>query len=62
MIFIDGDHEMHSVIRDVEWAKRIMPKGLLCGHDADNEEVQHALRLTRTDYTVVPHTSIWVAK
>ena len=35
MVFIDGSHDLQSVVDDVrEWSKVLNPGGLLCGHDS----------------------------
>ena len=34
LIFIDGDHRLDNVIKDIEWAKKFLkPGGVLAGHD-----------------------------
>jgi hypothetical protein len=44
MVFIDGNHDYVSVKKDLLiWKHRIVPGGLLCGHDAQMESVQQAL-------------------
>lgn len=46
MVFIDGDHNMGSVVRDLTfWRQEITPGGLLCGDDYDFPSVSEALRM-----------------
>lgn len=61
MVFVDGDHQYESVRRDLEWSRKIMPKGLLCGHDLDLDGVKDALIASKINYSAVPGTSIWYA-
>lgn len=35
-IFIDGDHCEEAVRKDVDWAKRMVSKGIISGHDYEN--------------------------
>jgi hypothetical protein len=56
MVFIDGCHEMDSVVIDImSW----MPvcRKLLCGHDADQDGVPKALKALKLNY--VKTGTIW---
>ncbi len=60
MVFIDGDHAYESVIRDIEiWKARILPGGLLCGHDFDWPAVRKAVDELLPARQTVPETSLW---
>lgn len=63
MVFIDGDHTLEAVRRDIlAWRSRIAPGGLLCGHDANNSDwpdVDKALAELLPEAQVVPGTQIW---
>ena len=62
MVFLDGSHEYEDVKRDIEfWKPKILPDGLLCGHDADWSTVQQAVVETLGDVEpqTVPGTEIW---
>jgi predicted O-methyltransferase YrrM len=44
MCFIDADHRYDAVMQDmVAWWPKVMPMGVMCGHDADNEAVWRAV-------------------
>lgn len=59
MIFIDGAHDYMSVMRDIDWAKKCVKKGLICGHDAAFEGVALALQEQFPHYKVIQGASIW---
>jgi predicted O-methyltransferase YrrM len=60
MVFIDGDHEYASVMRDINrWYGRLAPGGLLCGHDVNHVGVAQAVRHTFGKYAIAPNTTIW---
>lgn len=67
MIFIDGAHDMESVMLDIQWGlKCLKPNGLLCGHDAHPDNpcgergVCDALERQDFNWSIVHGTSIWV--
>ena len=60
MVFIDGSHEYEDVKRDIErWLPRIIPGGLICGHDIKMTDVASAVMDTLGDATVAANTTIW---
>lgn len=60
MVFIDGDHTYANVCRDITfWREKLLPGGLLCGHDINFEEVAEACTLLLPDADVAADTSIW---
>ena len=59
MIFIDGSHEYEDVVRDINWARTVMPNGLLCGHDSTHSAVFNALCDTLRRFERVPETTLW---
>lgn len=60
MVFIDGDHQYESVRRDIEfWWNRLVPGGLLCGHDINMPGVSKACLELFPDGFVVDDTIIW---
>lgn len=60
MVFIDGSHEYEDVKRDIEtWLPKISKGGLLCGHDADREDVQQAVLELLGEVDVADNTTIW---
>lgn len=42
-IYIDGDHRQESVLKDLEYIKKLKYGGLLCGHDWRFKSVKEAL-------------------
>jgi hypothetical protein len=57
MIFIDGDHEFHAVMKDLAcWSNKA--QHLLCGHDINMQGVQEALSIFNIPYDTGPG-SIW---
>lgn len=44
MVFLDGDHRYDEVLHDCGWYDRIVPGGILCGHDWTCQEVQDAVK------------------
>jgi len=63
MIFIDADHSIESVTKDIWLAKRLLARdGVLCGHDFHDHHpgVQTAVR-TMIPYHTNPAGSIWKA-
>lgn len=60
MVFIDGDHSREAVLRDIRiWKERIAPGGLLCGHDANWQAVEQAVRELLPGALVAERTNIW---
>jgi predicted O-methyltransferase YrrM len=60
MIFIDGSHEYEDVKRDILfWKQKLLPGGLLCGHDATYPAVAEAITETLGDAVIAPDTTIW---
>lgn len=60
MVFIDGDHSYASVHRDITfWREKLLPGGLLCGHDINIDGVRAACLELVPDGGVVPDTTIW---
>lgn len=66
MIFIDGDHRLEAVKRDIEkWEPFISKGGLISGHDYHSEypSVMQAVdEAFEGRITVVPGTSIWMVE
>lgn len=63
MVFIDGSHEYEDVKRDILfWKDKIVPGGLLCGHDANWEDVLKAVVECLGDAEVAEGTTIWWTK
>ena len=63
MIFIDADHSLEAVTKDIWLAKRLLARdGVLCGHDFHHNHpgVQTAVR-TMIPYHTNPAGSIWTA-
>lgn len=63
MVFIDGAHEYEAVKKDIlYWIPRIVPGGLLCGHDYGwCPGVDQAVNEIFPNVQVAPGTSIWFA-
>lgn len=62
MVFIDGSHEYEDVKRDIMvWRERLMPGGLLCGHDLDWPGVRQAIDELLPGWKS-PAGSIWSAQ
>ncbi len=63
MVYIDGDHSVEAVRRDIiEWRARLVPGGLLCGHDAHDANwpgVDQAVGELIPDVQYVPGTALW---
>lgn len=60
MVFIDGSHQYEDVKRDIGfWKARLVPGGLLCGHDANWEGVSRAVNELLPKAQVAPGTQIW---
>ena len=61
MVFLDGSHEYEDVRDDILfWKKRLLPNGLLCGHDIQMSSVQSAVAETLgEEVDVAPNTTIW---
>lgn len=63
MVFIDGDHKLKSVERDLAfWAPLVEPGGLLCGHDYDLAYpgvIEGTSNAFGNTIGIVPDTSIW---
>lgn len=62
MVFIDGSHEYEDTKRDIEyWLPRIVPGGLISGHDINFDTVQQAVEeVFGEDYSVPENTTIWM--
>lgn len=43
-VYIDGDHREESVALDMEYANKIKPSGLLCGHDWRFKSVKNGIK------------------
>jgi predicted O-methyltransferase YrrM len=63
MVFIDGDHRYENVKADIlMWKEKMMPDGLLCGHDFDScPGVAQAVKELLPGYDIVKDCDIWVA-
>ncbi len=61
MVFIDGSHQYNDVVHDINyWKERILPGGLICGHDYTNiEDVKRAVDEVLPKARVAHKTSIW---
>lgn len=63
MVFIDGGHERDEIAHDIEvWRPRLIPGGLLCGHDAKSElwpAVDQVLAEMVPDAKFVNNTLLW---
>jgi hypothetical protein len=61
MVFIDGDHGYEAAKDDILfWKDRIVPGGILCGHDVSDVYVSAAVKDCLPSPGVVPNTYIWV--
>jgi Methyltransferase domain len=65
MVFIDGHHSYEAVKRDIEiWKKRMVPGGLLCGHDIITGSPGGVLQAVKEEFPGtyrIPHeTDIWM--
>ena len=64
MVFIDGDHDYAAVCDDIQyWSERLLPGGLLCGHDCHGDQpgVDQAVKELLPGYVVADNTRIWIA-
>lgn len=44
MVYIDGDHEMESAIKDIRnYTPKVKPGGVISGHDINSEKVRRAV-------------------
>lgn len=60
MVFIDGSHEYEDVKRDIEyWKTKLIPGGLICGHDINWETVSNAVYEVLGDVHAIPDGTIW---
>lgn len=60
MIFLDGSHTFYSVLADLRaWSPKLVPGGLLCGHDADKRGVRQALQQFFGNMPPVVAGNIW---
>jgi hypothetical protein len=63
MIFIDADHSLEAITKDIWLAKRLLSRdGVLCGHDFHHNHpgVQQAVS-TMLPYYTLPAGTIWKA-
>lgn len=64
LVFIDGDHEYASVVRDLYAVRPLIgPQTLLCGHDIGNTERWPGVRLAVDQFVQDYHVraNVWVA-
>lgn len=51
-VFIDGDHRMEHVLADLQaWWPKLIPGGIMAGHDANSETVLTAVRKFGREWT-----------
>lgn len=65
VVFIDADHSAEGVRQDfANWAPRVKPGGLICGHDYAPEfpGVIESVNALCPHAFVVPDTTIWVTR
>ena len=63
MVFIDGSHTLEAVERDINiWWNKLLPGGILCGHDGNQWPVITPVRETFPDVKLVSDTTIWVVR
>jgi predicted O-methyltransferase YrrM len=61
MVFIDGDHEYDSVVRDITvWKAMLQQGGLMCGHDSQHTPVMDAVKYCCSQHKFAPG-DIWYA-
>lgn len=62
MVFLDGHHTYEATKREIlRWQDRLLPGGLLCGHDANWATVDQAVKEALPGAQVAPGTQIWYA-
>lgn len=63
MVFIDGDHSYEGCKADIlHWKEKLVPGGVLCGHDFEFPEVSKAVTELLPEVRFVPGTNIWQAE
>lgn len=61
-VFIDGDHQTASVVRDIEaWQLKVRSGGALLGHDADWPSVRQALSEALGTWELL-EDNLWMAR
>lgn len=62
-IFIDGDHLFEGFKTDLEWAIKIVKKGIISGHDYDNRDWPAVKELVDTHFPIIGREGyIWWAQ
>lgn len=63
MVFIDGGHTYEDIRSDIlTWYHRILPGGIICGHDVQMSEVCRAVLENFPTAQVAAATTIWFVK
>lgn len=60
-VFIDANHSYNNVVEDIQsWLPKIMPNGIIAGHDYDFEEVKNAVQDTFKDKKIEKVGRCWL--
>jgi predicted O-methyltransferase YrrM len=63
-VFIDADHSYEHCLEDIrDWAPKVRPGGLICGHDMDHPDFPGVRKAVEeyfgTDFEVLNHDWMW---
>ena len=62
IVFIDADHNYNGCYNDIEnYSKKVLPNGILSGHDIDYPGVNKAVNELVTSYDVGPN-NVWFTR
>lgn len=60
LVFIDAEHNYENVIKDIDaWYPKVKEKGIISGHDFDQEGVEKAVKEKFKNFAVTKHGRIW---